>query len=226
MRAKISFGLKAFTILIASLGVTLSLIFAERDGYSSSASRLLYFTAISNIWMVAMFCAMLVLPRIKSCKSSTRVKNTLYVLRFIFTVSITLTGFIFCAVLAPGAKNANYNAWTHSSVLTHVAVPLLSIADMFVDPYRIKLTKMNVLLCTLPPFIYLIFASALVILKVDFGRGDPYPYVFLNYYSPAGVFGFSDEMPYIFGSFYWIILILFGILGIGFLYRKIYNKNI
>ncbi len=224
MRAKISVGLKASVIAFALAGVTLSLINAEADGYSSSAVRLLYFTGLSNIWIALLLSALIVIPRLKACKDNPRVTKTLYVLRYVFTVSITLTGFIFCAVLAPGAGRANYNAWTLSSIMTHVIVPALSIADMFVDPCRVRLSKKHMLYTLIPPFLYLVFASILILLRVDFGRGDPYPYIFLNYYSPARFFGFSDEMPYIFGSFYWILLMLGGIIGIAALYRKLYNK--
>ncbi len=224
-RRKASIAIKSLTVAFAFLGVSLSLVFAARDGYSSAGVRLLYFTGLSNLWIAAMLLAMLIIPCFKAFKENTRVKNSLYILRYIFTVSITLTGFIFCAVLAPGAKNTDYNAWTFSNVITHAVVPALAIFDMFFDPYRVLLTKKHVHHSLLPPFFYLIFASILILLKVDFGRGDPYPYVFLNYYSPAGFFGFSDVPPYIFGSFYWIVLMLFGVIGIGFLYRKLYNKR-
>jgi len=65
----------------------------------------------------------------------------------------------------------------------------------------------------------------LCIMKVDFGRGEPFPYFFFNYYSPAGVFGTSDVMPYRIGSFYWIVFMFFLIIGVGALYRKLYNKK-
>ncbi len=225
MRTAVSRWIKLLTVILAVTGIVLNFIYAERDGYSHWSVRLLYFTAISNIWIAFCFAAMLLRPYIRRLEESECAGEYLYILRYVFTVSITLTGFIFFAVLAPGAGNADYNAWTLASFLTHLAVPILSIVDMFVDPYRVKLLKRHIAYTAVPPFIYLIFVSMLVILKVDFGRGDPYPYIFFNYYSPAGFFGFSDQMPYIFGSFYWIILMLALVLGVGSLYRRLYNNK-
>lgn len=222
MREKISFLLKWIVAALALAGVMLSFFGATDDGYSHWSKRLLYFTSQSNIWIAVCMIMILVfsLPRLRE---QVRIKYFLYVLKYVFTVSITLTGFIFCVVLAPGAANDNYNAWTPSSLMTHVAVPILSIVDFFLDVYRVKLNKRHIFLTAVPPFIYSIFATVLVLMKVDFGRGDAFPYFFFNYYSPAGFFGFSNEMPYILGSFYWIVFMFFLIVGTGALYKKIYS---
>ena len=225
MRNKISFYLKWVITVTAFVGIVISFFNANADGYSHWSKRLLYFTSESNIWIALSCLSVLLLPRFKSISCCTRVKDLLYVLKYIFTVSITITGFIFCAVLAPGAENDNYNAWTVASIMTHIIVPVLSVADFFIDEYRIRLSKMHMLYTAIPPFLYLVFASVLGFLNVDFGRGDPFPYFFMNYNSPAGFFGTSDVMPYKIGSFYWIVFILFVVLGISALYRVIYNKR-
>jgi hypothetical protein len=79
-------------------------------------------------------------------------------------------------------------------------------------------------LVLIPPLLYVIFSSILFFLNVDFGRGDPFPYFFLNYSSPAGFFGTSDEMPYAVGSFYWLIVLSLLVFGLGALYRFLYKK--
>ena len=225
MRKKLSFYLKLVISATALFGVVLSFFTASVDGYSHWSKRLLYFTSESNIWIALSCLSILLLPCFKSISDNTRVKDILYVLKYVFTVSITVTGFIFCAVLAPGAENGNYNAWTFANVITHVLVPVLSIVDFFVDEYRIKLNRRHILYTAVPPFLYLIFASVLGFLQVDFGRGDAFPYFFMNYNSPAGFFGTSDVMPYKIGSFYWIVFVLFTVIGIAALYRAIYNKR-
>ena len=225
MRKRISFYLKWLITAFALVGVVLSFFNAGADGYSHWSKRLLYFTSESNIWIALSCLSILLLPYFKGVSNITRVKNSLYVLKYVFTVSITLTGFIFCAVLAPGAENDNYNAWTVANVMTHVIVPILSVADFFIDGYRIKLSKIHMVYTAVPPFLYLIFASVLGFFNVDFGRGDPFPYFFMNYKSPAGIFGTSDVMPYKIGSFYWIVFMLLVILSISALYRKLYNKS-
>ncbi len=225
MRKKISFILKIAVVVLSLIGIVLNFICAEADGYSHWSKRLLYFTNQSNIWIAAVAVALLLLSFVKQWRDKTRAKEILYVLKYIFTISITLTGFIFCAVLAPGAKNADYNAWTAASIIAHVIVPVLSILDFFIDGYRVNLKRRHIFLCLLPPFLYLAFASILGIAGVDFGRGDTFPYFFLNYNSPAGVFGTSDVMPYKIGSFYWIVFMLGIILGISALYFRLYTPK-
>ena len=224
-RLKISFSLKFVSTAAAFVGIIWSFFAATADGYSHWSKRLLYFTLQSNVWISVTFIAILLATRVKKLRDNGKLLNVLYILKYVFTVSITVTGFIFCAVLAPGSANAGYNAWTVSSILTHVVVPAFSVADYFVDPRRPVIKKSQVLYATVPPFIYCIFASVLCVMKVDFGRGEPFPYFFFNYYSPAGVFGTSDVMPYRIGSFYWIVFILFIVIGIGTLYRILGSKK-
>ena len=225
MRSKISFSFKIGITVASLLGIILSFTRATADGYSHWSKRLLYFTAQSNVWIGVLSLIMIVCALMAKTKDNTRVKNSLYALKFVFTVSITVTCLIFCVVLAPGASNDNYNAWTIPSLITHVIVPGLAIADLFVDEYKINLKGRHLLYSVIPPFLYMIFSGILYFLKVDFGRGDIFPYFFLNYGSPAGVFGVSDEMPYVIGSFYWIVLILFIIIGFASLYKRLYNKK-
>jgi len=224
MKDKLSKYLKLAIFITSFSGVIWSFFSATADGYSHWATRLLYFTGQSNIWIGLTALAMLIFSLLKP-NVSPRVKNALYILRYVFTVSITLTALIFCGVLAPTAHKSGYNAFTGASILTHMIVPTLAVVDFFLDTYRVKLSGKHVSLSIVPPLIYLVFASILCILKVDFGRGDPFPYVFFNFYSPAGVFGFSSEMPYVIGSFYWMLFMLGIIIGVGTLYKKLYSKK-
>ena len=223
MRHKISSVLKLLIPVMASVGLILNFVSANADGYSHWTKRLLYFTTLSNVWISVSLILILLIPFVKAWKDSTRVKNVLYIVRFVFVISITLTGFIFCCVLAPGAKYDNYNAWTVGSVFVHVLVPIFSVADFFIDTYRINIKWSHVALTLVPPLIYLVFASVLGAIGVDFGRGDTFPYFFMNYSSPAGIFGVSDVMPYRIGSFYWIVFMLVVIISLGALYRRLYN---
>lgn len=224
MKNKISKYLKLSIFMASFSGVIWSFFNAAADGYSHWATRLMYFTAQSNIWIGLTALAMLIFPLLNP-NMRPRVKNALYILRYVFTVSITLTAFIFCAVLAPTAHKSGYNAFSGSSIMTHMIVPALAVVDFFIDTYRVKLSRKHVALSVVPPLIYLVFASILCILKVDFGRGDPFPYIFFNFYSPAGVFGFSKEMPYVIGSFYWMLFMLGIIIGVGAFYKKMYKRK-
>ncbi len=222
-RSTVSFILKIALVISSLLGVALSLINARRDGYSAWWRRLMYYTGQSNIWIGTNTLCLLLLPLLK-LKNPERWKKRLYILKYVFTASITMTGIVFCFLLAPFA-DASYHAWSPWSYMTHVFSPILGAVDFFVDEYRVPLRIKHVFATELPPLIYFSTASVLGILQVDFGRGDFYPYFFLNYTSPAGVFGFSNQFPFIIGSFYWMTLFAFVMLGIGFLLAKLYNPN-
>ena len=213
-RKNISFILKWLVVLSSLGGVALGLYFAERDGYSHWATRLMYFTGQSNIWIGVWTILLLISPYIRSL-STDKAKRILYIVRYVFTVSITITGIVYCTILAPFAYKENFDAWAFSNVLTHVVAPILSIADFFFDEYKFKITRENMLLTAIPPLLYFVFAGTLNIFDVDFGRGESYPYFFLNLKSPAGIFGFSDTPPFVLGSFYWILLFLAMIYSIA-----------
>ena len=214
---KLSICLNYAVGVLSFLGVILALFFARRDGYNPWYTRLWYFTQQSNVW-IGVTC---IIWAVLLCAKTDRehIKYCVNVLKFIFTVSITLTGIIFCVLLAPFA---DFDVWTFSSVLTHVVVPIFSIADFFIQSDQPALKKTHVFLTLAPAFLYFIFAGTLCILKVDFGRGDPYPYFFFNFYSEVGLFGFKGgDLPQL-GSFYWLLFMLAFILIVGFLYYRLH----
>ena len=216
-RSKASVILKLLTAISALGGVLLSLIQATRDGYSHWTRRLLYFTAQSNIW-IGVVC--LILAFAPLLHFSEVWMKRLYVLKYVFTVSITITGLVFCTLLAPFADES-YHLWVLSGYMTHVFSPALAIADYFVDDYPFHPQTKHVYLSILPPLIYFIFTMAFSGLKVDFGHGEFYPYYFLNFRSPAGFFGFSTQAPFFIGSFYWVILFSALVLFIAWGYAKL-----
>ncbi len=203
MRKRLSFFLKIAVTVSAFTGLILSFVFAKRDGYSHWLRRATYFTAQSNLWVGIVFLALL-LSYFKRKKTPTAIRR-LYIIKYVITVSITATGLIFCLLLGPFADES-YHPWSSSSLLTHLFTPLLCIADFFVDPHRIRLFKRHCFLSVIPPLVYIVVAGALGFFQFDFGRGVNYPYFFLNFRSPAGVFGFSNVFPFFLGSAYWILL--------------------
>ena len=224
MRKNISVVIKWLIVVASFVGVILALFGAELDGYSNWSKRLLYFTTLSNVWIGIVFAILAIVPFTKK-KSDEKFMNRLYIFKYIFTVSITITGLVFCSVLAPFAEDG-YRAWSVSSLLTHVFVPAFSIIDFFLDNHPITFKKGYVWLPTIPPFLYFIFASILGLCGVDFGRGEPFPYFFLYFKSPAGIFGFSDQPPFIVGSFYWVVLLLLIVLGFSALYKYLHPCEI
>lgn len=222
VRSKISSAVKITAAALAFAGIAIALFQYRLDGYSAWYKRLYYFTNLSNVWIAASFIALVILPYTKYA-SSERAKKLLYTLKYVFTVSITITGFVYCVMLAPFIEDG-YRAWSISSVLLHVVVPLLSVIDFFLDAYPYRLGIPDMLYTTLPPVAYFIFAGTLSLFEVDFGLGDPYPYFFLNMRSPAGFFGTSDIMPFAIGTFYWILIFLCMVLSFALIYLLISNR--
>lgn len=226
MTKKIISIILKFLIGISSItGILISFFNAKYDGYSHWSKRLLFFTGQSNLWIGILSFILAILIIIKLTTHKDCVKDWLYTLKYVFTVSITLTGFIYCCLLGPFA-NSSYHAWSLSSWLTHVVVPILSIADFFIDDYKYVFKKRHIWYSIIPPALYLAFCAVLGLFQVDFGRGETYPYFFLNFKSPAGIFGFSNQKPFVIGSFYWIILFLLMTLSFAFLLIFIHPESI
>lgn len=219
---KYAFILKILIVITSLGGVIFSCVSAVADGYSHWGRRLLYFTAQSNIW-IGLTALALVLLSFSRSEKAERLRKRAYFLRYLFTVSITVTGLVFCFLLAPFAEES-YHVWSPQSLLTHVFTPLFAIADFFLDKTPFPLGKKHLLSAVLPPLFYFAFASVLELFGVDFGRGEAYPYFFLNFRSPVGLFGFSKTPPFVLGSFYWILLLLLLIVSLGALYLRLTPK--
>ncbi len=205
--------LKLTVILSAAIGVYRSAA-AGRGTFMGGSRVYMFFTIQSNI-AIALLCAigMWLLFRRK------QPKTIWYILQFIGTVSITLTGVVFAFVLAP---TLGAYAWNLQNVLTHVVVPVAAVVDFFVTGVYGAIQKRYVPLVTLPPLAYAIYAGIGYLAGWEFLEGVRYPYFFLNWGSPAGAFGFTDSLPFM-GTVWWILAILVFLLGIGYGYLALLN---
>ena len=210
-KKRISLCLKIAIGVSAIVGVTLALIRARYDGYSHWTRRLTYFTTLSNLW-IGFTCLALVIVQLAFPTREKHLRR-LYVLRFVFTVSIIVTGVVFCGLLAPFA-DASFHVWSLNSVLTHVVVPVLSVADYFVDTEAGEYSYRHVGYALIPPFAYFVVAGVMGACGFDFGRGANYPYFFMDFKADVGLFGFSLNPPAM-GTVYWIILFLAFMSGIA-----------
>ena len=186
----------------------------------AGGTAFLYFTVQSNLWIGAVCAVFFVLNLVTLVKPAFVIPHALHVVKFVFTVSITLTGIVFCCVLAPTMPNSFRSA---ANVLTHVVVPLAAVVDLFLCRPQ-KLGYKQFFFALIPPVYYLVFAGIGYALDWDFGGGNNYPYFFLNWDSPAGAFGFSSEMPYFMGCVWWIVLLILFISGISIGYIALIKK--
>ena len=207
-RRAVSLILKCIVIISAVIGIVLS---ARAGSHTFMGGKVvfMYFTIQSNI-AVALVCAVGAVLLLRS----SRICPAWHVIKLVGTVSITLTGAVFCFILAPVMVSG---AWNTQNVLTHVVVPLAAIADFFVTGVCGNIKKRNVFFVFLSPMAYAIYAGIGYIRGWQFARGVNYPYFFLNWGSEAGAFGFSSELPYM-GCVWWIIALLIGLIAVGCLY--------
>lgn len=207
----ISFALKLIVILSAAVG-TFASWQQSQSAFMGGRVVFMYFTIQSNI-AIALICLIGAILMLSRC----RIPNFWYVIKFIGTIAITLTGIVFCFILAPTLQRA---AWTLPNLLTHVIVPIASVIDFFITGVCSDLKFRHVFLVTIPPILYAIYAGIGYARNWQFGGGVNYPYFFLNWGSDAGVFGFSSELPFM-GTGWWILALLVLLILAGLLYLAI-----
>ncbi|MCR4901443.1 MAG: Pr6Pr family membrane protein [Butyrivibrio sp.] len=207
-KQKISYILKTIVILSSIIG-TIASYLAGRTSFMGGNHVFMYFTIQSNI-AIAIISAI----GLYFMATNKPVNKIWYVIKFVGTVSITLTGVVFCFVLAP---TLGIYAWNMQNVLTHVIVPIGAIIDFFVISGVTKVSKLNTLYVIIPPIIYAIYAGIGYVKGWEFAEGINYPYFFLNWGSKAGAFGFTNELPFM-GSAWWILVLLIFLIVVGYIY--------
>lgn len=211
----ISNVLRIVAVVAALWGVG---ICATASGTFMGGSRVwLYFTIQSNIWIALCLLAGLIYRALR------RQPGRAYdVLQMVLTVSICLTGVVFCFVLAPTMGNGAFNL---PNVLTHVVSPIAALADYLICCRSFRLRRSDAFYGIVPPLYYLGFASVGYVLGWEFAPGVNYPYFFLNWGSPAGAFGFSDSLPFM-GVMYYVLIMLVSLylLSLGLIRISHSNK--
>ena len=210
-RLAVTMILKVVIFCSALIGTALTAIANEKMFMNGSAA-FMYFTIQSNI-LVALISLVGAIFWMKNSMPG----NGWYVFKFVGTVAITLTGVVFCFVLAPTLGDL---AWNVQNVLTHVVTPILSVIDFFVVGTDSEIKKGSVVTVTIPPILYAIYAGIGYVRGWEFAPGYNYPYFFLNWGSPAGAFGFTGELPFM-GTAWWILAILVFLIVIGTVYLLI-----
>ena len=214
LRKIVSCILKGIVVVSAAMGVILSAL-ASAGTFMGGRRVFMYFTIQSNI-AIGLICLIGGLLLAAGRKPG----NGWFVVKFMGTVSITLTGAVFCFVLAPTLGSY---AWNAQNILTHVVVPIAAIADFFVTGICSDLKRGSALCGTLPPLLYAVYAGIGYAAGWEFSQGRNYPYFFLNWGSPAGAFGFARELPFM-GCGWWLIGLFILVYLAGLAYVCILNS--
>lgn len=213
-RKTVSYALKLTVILCAIAGTLISAR-AGRNSFMGGNRVFMFFTIQSNI-AVAAVCAAgaFLLVRGKP------IPGAWYVVKLAGTVSITLTGVVFAALLVPVLGRG---AWNLQNTLTHAVVPAAAAADFFVVASGVHIRRKSVFWVIVPPVLYVIYAGVGYVRGWEFIRGLNYPYFFLNWGSPAGAFGFTKGLPYM-GCAWWLALLLLFLIAVGRCYAALAER--
>ena len=198
----------------AVTGTTLS-VYAARDRFMAGRATFMFFTTQSNIAMALI--SIIGICLLCTAKKTGRIWS---VIKYVGTISITLTGIVFGFVLAPAL---GAGAWNIQNTLTHLVVPVLSVVDFFVVGNVLDLKKKDVFYVLIPPILYAIYAGIGYVRGWQFAEGYNYPYFFLNWGSPAGAFGFTNGLPFM-GIGWWILALLIFLLAVGSCYLAVNDR--
>ena len=174
-----------------------------------------HFTNLSNYFCIAIMVAQLVQTAKKKEDSYV---TAVPVLKFIGVLAILLTFVVFNALLA-GAEGRNPQLnWRVGSLLAHVVLPIMYVADWFLFRERGKVKWHYPIACAGFPFAYMVFIFIqAAILKFDTsilipGSSTPliYPYFFVNL-ETQGIGGVAK----------WAVLMLVAFMAVGYLFYGI-----
>ena len=194
-----------FVGCIASLGIFDNINIIRWDFY-------VHFTNISNYFCIGVMLTALI--------QTVKRKDDGYVtaapmLKFIGMLAILLTFLVFNIMLA-GAEGRDPQAnWRVGSLIFHVTLPILYIADWFLFYERKKTKWYYPLASTAFPFAYVIFLLIqAIILKFDASILIPttttpliYPYFFVNL-----------ETQGVSGVLMWVVILSVAFIAVGYLF--------
>ena len=194
--------------IVASFGIFDDISMIRWDFY-------VHFTNLSNYFCIAVMFAQLVQTAKRNEDGYITVAP---VLKFIGVLAILLTFVVFNVMLAGAEGRDPQLNWRVGSLLCHVLLPIMYVADWVMFREHGKMKWYYPLCCAAFPFAYMVFIFVqAAILKFDSsilipGSSTPliYPYFFVNL-ETQGVGGVAK----------WALIMLLGFMAVGFLFYGI-----
>lgn len=222
------------------------LLTTRGSDFMSEGKAFLYFTVQSNIWIGATCIVFLVLGAVRRVKTELVIPQWLYALKYMFTISITLTFLVFALMLS-GDMDADY-LLSPSNLTLHFLCPIAAIADYIIADVEFEGKKRHILLAVVMPFYYCAFVFVCVITGTLFYTVSASDVVSTanalsasDVTSAADFYSGSGKVPYYFfdwetlgwfsvsekglGVVYWMIILICGLLAFGALYIFINQKR-
>ena len=174
-----------------------------------------HFTNLSNYFCIAVMAAQLVQTARKKEDSYTTAAP---LLKFIGVLAILLTFVVFNTLLAGAADRNPQLNWRIGSLLCHVVLPIMFVADWFLFRERGTVKWYYPIASAAFPLVYMLFISVqAAILKFDSsilipGTKTPliYPYFFVNL-ETQGVAGVAKWAVLLFATFMVVGFVFYGI---------------
>ena len=213
----ISTTLRFLTVIFASWGVI-----AAANGEFMANNTFMYYTTQSNI-AIGLVCLVFgILDVISYCGKKVNIPHWLNLVKYAVTVAITLTFIVFWVMLAPIQMNEYPELIFHlDSILCHGVVPILAFADWVINAQNYQHKRTDFWWSISTPLVYFVFVMSASLSGADFGYGLKVPYFFLDFYS----YGWFNLSSFPMGVFWWILIVLGIVLGIGSMLMVVKGKT-
>lgn len=222
----------AASIVLKVIAVALS-VYGMCRSFQGLVSLTL-FTNLSNIFMDLVLFGFMVyeIKKFKKGGKTSPPANGWYVLKYMATTSITLTMFVYMALLAPTNPEGFLHSYLQNgagSLCVHLISPLLAVIDFIVFDYYYESSRAHILFSMIPPLAYVGFVVALAEQGIRWNETMTAPYNFINYGAPTGWFGFDlsqmGSTTLGIGVAYNIIAVAIVFMIIGMFYLAVKNMR-
>ena len=207
------------TILrFATFGFALWGVLQAAHGEFMANNTFMYYTTQSNI-AIGLVCLVFgILDVISHFGNQVKIPRWLNITKFAVTVAITLTFIVFWVILGPiQMKDYPELMVQLDSILCHAVVPVLAVADWVINVQCYRHKKHELWWSLSTPLVYFVFVMSASLSGADFGYGQKVPYFFLDFYS----YGWFNLSSFPMGVFWWILIVMALVLGIGALLLKV-----
>ena len=197
-------------IAVSAAGI---IITAAGSDFMAGNGVFMYFTIQSNI-TIALISAVFLCSNVSELFGGKGfINDTLLMIKYVFTVAITITFIVFFTVLAP-LVSPDY-LFSFDNISVHLIVPVLALCDFFIFDSEIKLNAKNCLLGLAMPLWYLFFFLAGIPLGFCYdSSGSKAPYFFLDYENNGWLRITENSL----GVVYCVIIMMLFIAALSFVF--------
>ncbi len=209
-----SIVLKSSGVAVGLVGVLFSVL-AAPTGIGGPQS-LLFFTLQSNIWVILILALFAANDIVRLKKGKGFLSQKWIRVKFIFTVSLTLTFLVFGLLLFP-VLPLDYSI-SVTSLTLHLIAPIIAIVDFAMFDFGYPIEQSEIAMALIPPLYYVLFVAVCNWIGWRFPPdGSVAPYFFMDY-ETYGWFTINQNGI---GVVYWSLLLFLVVMLIAFSLRAL-----